>query len=452
MYIKARLQLLRNNGQSTGLPNQQNAPVPQDVHPQQYQNPGVGAPPGPQWGVPTGPPSVLHGPSPAQNGTAPDWSRRLADIPNPQPPPPPQSQSQAQPPSMYDPREPVRPPPSQRQSSPRQDQIRQYQEQHRHTPIRRASPPPNSNHNATLPYSAPQPLTQPQLPVSGPTIANRIPNPNYGAPDPSLRLAATGSNQLPPGPRAPYGRGDSPPPEIRPITESRVSPSGPNYPPQQHYQPHHPNTSQSAGIAAGAPPPIAALAATEAAARERDDRPSTGFKRSHESDDEYKAVNKHHANGESRSRLEDHRHRRASPPDRKCSPRPRPGSPRGRAQSPPYGRPSSPLVRHSRSSSRARREEQRRADESYHPSEAAHHPPTLPSMHQPTITEPPQTPISDTGREERREAYEAAARKMEVDEDYDDEGEEEKRKEGSGGGNSPQHNNLNGQSKLEVQK
>ena len=428
------------------MPNQQNAPVPQDVHPQQYQNPGVGAPPGPQWGVPTGPTSGLHGPNPAQNGTVPDWSRRLADIPNPQP------QPQTQGSSMYDQREPVRPPPPQRQGSPRQDQIRQYQEQHRHTPIRRASPPPNLNHNGTLPFSAPQALPQPQLPVSGPTTANRIPNPNYGAPDPSLRLA-TGSSQLPPGPRAPYGRGDSPPPEIRPIAEARVSPPGPNYPPQQHYQQHHPNTSQSVGIAAGAPPPIAALAAAEAAARERDDRPSSGFKRSHESDDEYKIANKHHANGESRNRLEDHRHRRASPPDRKSSPRPRPGSPRGRAQSPPYGgRPASPLVRHSRSSSTARREEHRRADETYHPSEAAHHPPTLPSMHQPTANEPPQTPVSDAGREERREAYEAAARKMEVDEDYDDEGEEEKRKEGSGGGNSPQHSNVNGQPKVEAQK
>ena len=73
-------------------------------------------------------------------------------------------------------------------------------------------------------------------------------------------------------------------------------------------------------------------------------------------------------------------------------------------------------------------------------------------MHQPPANEPPQTPISDAGREERREAYEAAARKMEVDEDYDDEGEEERRKEGSGGGNSPQHNNLNGQPKVEPPK
>ena len=31
------------------------------VHPQQYQNPGVGAPPGPQWNVQSRPASVLHG-------------------------------------------------------------------------------------------------------------------------------------------------------------------------------------------------------------------------------------------------------------------------------------------------------------------------------------------------------------------------------------------------------
>ena len=439
MHIKARLQLLRNNGQSTGLPNQQNAPVPQDVHPQQYQNPGVGAPPGPQWGVPTGPTSVLHGPGSLPNGAAPDWSRRLADIPNPQP--------QPQPSSLYDQREPVRPPPSQRQVSPRQEQMRQYQEQHRHTPIRRASPPSSMNHNGPISYSAPQALPQPQPSASQPAPSNRIPNPNYGAPDPGLRVA-TGGSQIGPGSRVPYGRGDSPPPEIRPIAEARQSSPGPNYPPQ-HYQ-HHPNTSQSLGIAAGAPPPVAALAAAEAAARERDDRPAAGFKRSLESDDEYKMAHKHPANGESRSRLEDHRHRRPSPPDRKPSPRPRLNSPRGRASS-PRERPASPPYRHSRSSSAAKREEQRRADENYHPSEAAHHPPTLPSMHQPPPNEPPQTPASETARDERRETYEAAARKMEVDEDYDDEGEVEKRKEGSGGRSSPQHSSMNGQTKVEVQ-
>jgi glucose repression mediator protein len=442
MHIKARLQLLRNNGQSTGMPNQQNAPVPQDVHPQQYQAAGVGAPPGPQWGVPAGgPASVLHGPTPSQNGSAPDWSRRLADIPNPQPPP--------QPSSMYDQREPIRPPPSQRQPSPRQEQLRQYQEQQRHTPIRRPSPPPTLNHNGPVSYSAPQALPQPQPSVSQPPASNRIPNPNYGAPDPGLRLA-TGSTQPAPVSRAPFGRGDSPP-EIRPLADLTAPSPGRNYQPQSSYQ-HHPNTSVSVGIAAGAPPPAAALAAAEAAAaRERDNRSGAGYKRSHDSDDEYKVPNKHPANGESRSRLENNTHRRASPPDRKPSPRPRQASPRGRPQS-PYGRPASPPFRHSRSSSTTRREEQRRADENYHPSEAAHHPQALPAMQQPPPSEPPQVPASapDTGREERREAYEDPARKMEVDEDYDDDAEEEKRKQSSGGRNSPQHSSVNGPPKVEA--
>ncbi|KAK4695106.1 general transcriptional corepressor CYC8, partial [Lecanoromycetidae sp. Uapishka_2] len=445
MHIKARLQLLRNNGQSTGMPNQQNAPVPQDVHPQQYQAAGVGAPPGPQWGGPAGgPASVLHGPTAVQSSSAPDWSRRLAEIPNPQPPP--QSSS------MYDQREPIRAPPSQRQVSPRQEQMRQYQEPQRHTPVRRPSPPPSMGHNGPISYSAPQALPQPQPPVSQPSTSNRIPNPNYGAPDPGLRLA-TGSNQPPPGSRVPYGRGDSPIPEIRPIADTR-GPSEIHSYQQQHQQSyqHHPNTSQSVGIAAGAPPPAAALAAAEAAAaRERDDRPIVGYKRSHDSDDEYKMPSKHLANGESRSRLENNQHRRASPPDRKPSPRPRQPSPRGRPQS-PYGRPPSPPVRHSRSSSLARREEQRRVDDSYHPSEAAHNPSTLPSMQPQPPAEPAQitAPASDIARDEHREPFEAAARKMEVDEDYDDEAEEEKRKENSGGRNSPQHSSVNGHTKVEA--
>ena len=442
MHIKARLQLLRNNGQSTGLPNQQNAPVPQDVHPQQYQAAGVGAPPGPQWGVPAGgPASILHGPAQGQNGTALDWSRRLADIPNPQPP---------QTSSMYDQRDPIRPPPSQRQASPRQDQIRQYQEQQRHTPLRRPSPPPSMNHNPPVSYTAPQALPQPQPSVSQPPVSNRIPNPNYGAPDPGLRLA-TGSHQPGPASRVPYGRGDSPPPEIRPIADPSAPSPGHSLHSQVHYQ-HHPNTSQSVGIAAGAPPPMAALAAAEAAAaRERDDRPVAGYKRSHESDEDYKMPNKLHANGENRNRLENATHRRASPPDRKPSPRPRQASPHGRQQS-PYGRPASPPIRHSRSSSTARREEQRKTEESYHPSEAAHHPHVIPSMQSQPPAEPPQTPAStsEVSREERREAYEPGARTMEVDEDYDDDAEEDKRKVRSGGRNSPQHNTMNGQPKVEV--
>lgn len=59
--------------------------------------------------------------------------------------------------------------------------------------------------------------------------------------------------------------------------------------------------------------------------------------------------------------------------------------------------------------------------------------------------------MAEPGRDERQETYESAARKMEVDEDYDDEGDDDKRISGSGGQNSPQHGGMmNGQPKTEV--
>lgn len=60
--------------------------------------------------------------------------------------------------------------------------------------------------------------------------------------------------------------------------------------------------------------------------------------------------------------------------------------------------------------------------------------------------------IADGARDERRETFEPAARKMEVDEDYDDEGEDDKRVGGSGGRNSPTRSSgmMNGQAKSEV--
>ncbi|KAJ9649411.1 glucose repression mediator protein [Coniosporium tulheliwenetii] len=60
----------------------------------------------------------------------------------------------------------------------------------------------------------------------------------------------------------------SPPPEVRPIVENQVQSPGSAYPRQQ-YQ-HLPNQSGPGGIANGAPPPASALAAAEAAARERE--------------------------------------------------------------------------------------------------------------------------------------------------------------------------------------
>ncbi|KAL8739382.1 MAG: hypothetical protein Q9190_007821 [Brigantiaea leucoxantha] len=421
VHIKARLQLLRNGGQSTGMPNQQNAPVPQDVHPQQYQAAGVGAPPGPQWGV-AGPVPMAQGLGPAPAGPPHDWNRRLAEIQHPQPQP---QQSH-----LYEQRERGPPPP--RQLSPRLEQIR-YQDQHRHTPVRRPSPASNLNHLPPSAYSTQPGLPQPQASAPPPSGPNRINNPNYSNPAASIIHG-------PPGPMPPYGRGNSPPPEIRPISDDRPPSPGPNYGHQQ-YQ-HHANPSQP-GILATGPPPREALAAAEAAARDREDRPANSFKRPYESDDDYKMVHKNPANGESISRLEDHRHRRPSPPDRKPSPL-------RRGPSPPRGRQPSPTLRHRRGSSEARLEDQRRANENYHPSEAAHHPPALPSMHLQQPQAEHHQSLNEPGRDDRREVYEPAARKMEVDEDYDDDGEEEKRTGGSGGQSSPQGGMMNGPTKTEV--
>ncbi|KAI4203295.1 MAG: hypothetical protein LQ350_001992 [Teloschistes chrysophthalmus] len=440
VHIKARLQLLHNGGQSTGMPNQQNPPAPQDVHPQQYQAAGVGAPPGPQWGV-GGPAPMPQGPAPAPAGPPHDWNRRLADIQPPRP--------QQQPTNPYDHRE--RGPPSARPLSPRTEQIL-YQDQQRHTPARRPSPPQTLSHMGPTSYHGPQGLPQPQIPTPQPLGPTRINNPNYAGPTSAI-IHGQPTAHGPPGPIPPYGRGNSPPPEIRPIADDRPPSPGPNYGHQQ-YQ-HHPNPSQPGILTAGAPPPREALQAAEAAARDhREERPAAGFKRSYEPEEDYKPLHKNPANNNSRSRLEDYHHRRPSPPDRKPSP------PR-RGPSPPRGRQPSPPVRHQRNSSEVRREDQRRADESYHPSEAAHHPPALPSMQQqgPPLSAPgpvsageQHSSIADGARDERRETFEPAARKMEVDEDYDDEGEDDKRVGGSGGRNSPTRSSgmMNGQAKSEV--
>ena len=407
------------------MPNQQHAPVPQDVHPQQYQAASVGAPPGPpQWAAPApgpAPGSIPQGPSNGPSGP-PDWSRGLAELQNPQ--------TQPQPSNPYDQRDGFRPPPAPRQMSPRTEQLR-YQEQHRHTPVRRPSPAYNMNQVQPGSFGGPPALAQPPPPPPQSTQRQSGPNGMDGNVGPAFHN--------PHGPMPPYGRGNSPPPEIRPITENRPPSPGPNYP-RQPYQ-HHPNPAQPGGIAAGAPPPTAALAAAEeAAARDRDDRPPTGFKRMMDADEDHK-LHKLPANGETRRHLEDQHHRRPSPPDRQPSPRGRPNSPRGR--------PPSPRIRHRHSSSEARHEEQRRADENYYPSEAAHHPPTLPPMHQQQPAKPEHLPpVSEGPRDDRREAYESAARKMEVDEDYDDEGEDEKRGVNSGGRNSPR-GMMNGQPKQE---
>lgn len=169
-----------------------------------------------------------------------------------------------------------------------------------------------------------------------------------------------------------------------------------------------------------------------------DDRPlSVGPKRMREWEDE--SVAKKQANEENRARLDDLRHRRPSTPPRDV-----------------YRRNSSEARR---PDDQRRVEESRRPDEprhkteSYHPSEAAHHPQNhsvapshLPPMQQgpnplpgpphdkpqPAVTpkeERPQTEPAPPARPTPAAPSEPerAARKMDVDEDYDDSAEEEKK-------------------------
>ena len=156
------------------------------------------------------------------------------------------------------------------------------------------------------------------------------------------------------------------------------------------------------------------MVAAEAAARERDDRPASAMKRLREWEGESGPVKKV-ANEESRARLEDHMSRRVSPPGRMASPR-------------DY---------HRRSSSELPREIERRTNENFHPSEAAHHPQSLPSQQIPCMHT-----IFDAAKEDRKEHNEPAARKMEVDEDYDNNSEDDKRALGSAGPKSSPPNGI----------
>ncbi|TLD36965.1 TPR-like protein [Venturia nashicola] len=434
-HIKARLQLLQN-GQANGMPNQNNAPVPQDIHPQAYQPAPMNGPPGPQWGA--------HPASTANQGPAPpafDYNRRLAEIQTQGPP------QQLNPLNPFDPRDSARPPPGpptvgRPPMSPRQEHMRAYQEAPRAGPPahRGRSPSPKSqntmpNHYQSLPAQQhlpppppppPPPAQQPPGP-SHPPIERRITNPNYGIQSASVPPPSSDPSQ---GTMGPYGRAASPP-EVRPINLDRPASAGSIYPPPYA---HHPNNSVPSGIAGGAPPPVAALQAAESAARDRTmiDRdhnnrtPSTnnGPKRMREWDED--GMNGKHPIDEKRQRIEEHIARPPSQPHR--------GSPQ---------RP------HSIDADARRAEEQRRANVDYHPSEAAHHPPSLAmgahqqqqqqqqqlpqQSHQPTPTPQPQALSRDVRMSEpvaeeriREPQHEPAARKMEVDENYDDD-EDEKR-------------------------
>lgn len=184
------------------------------------------------------------------------------------------------------------------------------------------------------------------------------------------------------------------------------------------------------------PPPMG-----ETAVRGADDRPaSVGPKRMREWEDEPSV--KKQANDENRARLDEMRPRRPSTPPRDA-----------------YRRNSSESRRvedQRRAEEPRRPDEPRHPNDAYHPSEAAHHTQThsvgAPS-HLPPIQQglsPMQgvvhekTPVA-TPKEERPPPIaappvaepERAARKMDVDEDYDDSGEDEKKTGALANGSGP---------------
>ncbi|KAL2832945.1 hypothetical protein BDW59DRAFT_138952 [Aspergillus cavernicola] len=424
VHIKARLQLLQSQLSGSGQSNGP-APQPQDVHPQAYQAPGVGAPPAPQWGAPAptgGPPPQ----PPAPPRQIADWNRGINEL---------QSQAQGPGSNGFDHRDAPRPV-AIPHPSPRQEPGRGLPDNVRPPPGGRSPKPVIAGPGVYAPAHALPQLANPPPPShdrvpSGAGFASATRGPLPSGPAPAVPGAPNGAPNSA-GPMPSYHRPFTPPTEIRPIREERLReerPSSPAYYPQQQYH-HGPK-----GIASGAPAPASAISAAEAAAREREEPPTSILKRVREWEPE-SAPPKKIATEENRSRLDDQIIRRGPSPSRLPSP--------------------GEMKR--RSSSEIRREDQRRVNESYHPSEAAHHPQTLPSIQHmpqhpsgtslPPMAEnaptpsngpsplPPtpqvqvqvQVPVKEEHtRSEQAPVHEPAARKMDVDEDYDDDGDDDKK-------------------------
>jgi general transcriptional corepressor CYC8 len=224
----------------------------------------------------------------------------------------------------------------------------------------------------------------------------------YGPPAPN---GAPSSNGMPGSasqtPLPSYARQpDQQQPEIRPlVNHPGTSSGGPRTPFEHHAQ-------AAPGIASGAPAPSSAQTAADAAARERDDRPPSAAppKRMREWEDE-PSSSKKPSTDESRSRLDEIKMHRSSPPEKMATPP-------------------------NHSPSELRRLDDQRPTSAYHPSEAAHHPPSLPSMQ--SITQPSPSASAPPQEEQRAPppapppapVYEPAARKMDVDENYDDSGDD----------------------------
>ena len=442
VHIKTRLQLLQS--QLSGS-TQATAPIPQPQD-MPYQNPGIAGPPAPQWGVPAptgGPPP--QAPGPPRHIT--DWNRGISEIHTHQP----------HVLNGYD-RDGGRALLS-AQPSPRQEHIRAYPEPVRVPPAPRSPKAALTVTNASYPPShaiphlastpAPPPLERPPTttttayaapppPARGPIVSTPIPAAATTVSTNGGPIATTSA--LPP-----YYRSYSPAPEIRPIRDDRLASPGSAYAahPQYRHGPSAPVPMVHSSIG-GPPPPQTTVLAAEpapiaadiaAAERSRDERPASPMKRAREWETE--GPSKKYASEENRARLDDrmfHQHHHMTPPQH------------------PAPSPAEIQQQHAAAAAAEARqqEEQRRANESYYPSEAAHHPPILPSIqhmqqtHRPSSLPPIESSIpasngattgppsvhshikSESLRGEQQLAHEPAARKMNVDENYDDDDDEKK--------------------------
>jgi glucose repression mediator protein len=441
-HIKARLQLLRS-GTANGGPPPSSVPPPADVHIQTYGATGPTGPP--QWGGSAQQPPA-NGPPPAPQGAGENWARGLSNV---NPPP--------QPPNPYERAESFRgPPPGQRQPSPQHEQqMRQsYQDPGRGGPRRGPTPPPAHQfpqHQAP----PPPPPAQSQGPPATRERDVRVVNPNWGGSTPSASTSAppppsAGANGNPPpnGIPPPFRATNSPRSDGRPVHDNRMPSPKSAYPQHQapplyHSHPDMPPASEGPQPPQHPPqPPM-----SEAPPQRGDERPpSVGPKRMREwGEDE--SIPKKQASEENRARAEDVHHRRRSPSPRDSyrhnSSEARRGEDQRRPEEPPR-----------------RPEEPRHANDGYHPSEAAHHPQNhsvgpshLPPM-QPSANAIGHEKTSATvvPKEERPSSHEQsaparaappvaeperAARKMDVDEDYDDSGEDDKKAAALTNGSAP---------------
>lgn len=295
-------------------------------------------------------------------------------------------------------------------------------------------------------------LPHPPAHAQGPPVQpQHISNSNFAGSGPSAALAHSqnGMNGTAAGPLPPFSR-NSPRAEMRPLLDHRDGSPRTSYthPQRPPFHAAHPDAAAPSGsIESAAPTPSHPAADTNVAPRSDDRPPSVGPKRMREWEEEH-AIKKPETN-ETRARMDDVRHRRPSTPPRESFRR---GSSEARRQE-----------------DQRRADEHRRINDNYHPSEAAHHPPQHalppPTNHLPPLQQgsapptheaslpppPPQAPmgtapaVKDFPPEESKYAAEErerergrehpsvtaeperAARKMDVDEDYDDDGEEEKK-------------------------